>query len=216
MIHNYPYTNLHDLNLDWIIKQIETLDANTIQTIAEEVPKVLANLNTNNVNIVTSGDTSLRGDRVSVSSDKDITLHAPHVAIDEVLRYGQPQALSNYFKTVNAEDNTGTAYNILVATDNTNTLEPPNIQTITSSDDSLSVTLTNKQVDLKVNVTPDGVTPQYVQQQTAKALSDAKAYTDTAITSAKEEVKAYTDAEVLKVKNLIESANAELVNILGV
>lgn len=216
MIHNYPYTNLHDLNLDWIIKQIETLDANTIQTISEEVPKVLANLNTNNVNIVTSGDTSLRGDRVSVSGDKDIALHAPYVEIDEVLRYGQPQQLSNYFKTVNAEDETGTAYNILVANENTQNLEVPNIQTITSSDDSLSVTLSNKQVDLKVNVTPDGVTPQYVQQQTAKALTDAKAYTDTEITSAKEEVKAYTDAEVLKVKNLIETANAELVNILGV
>lgn len=216
MIHNYPYTNLHDLNLDWIIKQIETLDANTIQTIAEEVPKVLANLNTNNVNIVTSGDTNLRGDRISISGDKDMTLNAPHVEINEVLRYGQPQALSNYFKTVNAEDNTGTAYNLLVATDNTSTLEQPNIQTITSSDDSLSVTLTNKQVDLKVNVTPDGVTPQYVQQQTAQTLEQAKAYTDTEITSAKAEVKAYTDAEVLKVKNLIETANAELVNILGV
>lgn len=216
MIHNYPYTNLHELNLDWIIKQIETLDANTIQTIAEEVPKVLANLNTNNVNIVTSGDTSLRGDRVSVSANKDITLNAPHVKVDEVLRYGQPQQLSNYFKTVNAEDKTGAAYNILVATDNTNTLEQPNIQTITSSDDSLSVTLTNKQVDLKVNVTPDGVTPQYVQQQTAQTLAQAKAYTDTELVSAKAEVKAYTDAEVLKVKNLIETANAELVNILGV
>ena len=40
--HSYPYTNFHDLNLDWIVQRLEEL--NFPETTAEEIKGILDRL----------------------------------------------------------------------------------------------------------------------------------------------------------------------------
>lgn len=44
-----PYTNLHNLNLDWIIEMIEGIDPETVQALQELTPEFIAQIN-NKVN----------------------------------------------------------------------------------------------------------------------------------------------------------------------
>ena len=45
----FPYTNLHNLNLDWIIEMIEGIDPETIKALQELTPEFIAQIN-NKVN----------------------------------------------------------------------------------------------------------------------------------------------------------------------
>ena len=45
----FPYTNLHNLNLDWIIEMIEGIDPETVQALQELTPEFIAQIN-NKVN----------------------------------------------------------------------------------------------------------------------------------------------------------------------
>ena len=45
----FPYTNLHNLNLDWIIEMIEGIDPETIRALQELTPEFIAQIN-NKVN----------------------------------------------------------------------------------------------------------------------------------------------------------------------
>ena len=45
----FPYTNLHNLNLDWIIEMIEGIDPETVRALQELTPEFIAQIN-NKVN----------------------------------------------------------------------------------------------------------------------------------------------------------------------
>ncbi len=45
----FPYTNLHNLNLDWIIEMIEGIDPETVQALQDLTPEFIAQIN-NKVN----------------------------------------------------------------------------------------------------------------------------------------------------------------------
>ena len=85
----FPWTNLHDLNLDWIIQTVKTLEdnlADAVSTFQEMINKAITNTLTGSgdLTINKTGDVRISGKSVQLSktviSDKSeqITLHNPN------------------------------------------------------------------------------------------------------------------------------------------
>ena len=65
-----PYTNLHNLNLDWIIEMIEGIDPETVQALQELTPEFIAQIN-NKVNEAQIAATSAQRSASEAASSKE-------------------------------------------------------------------------------------------------------------------------------------------------
>ena len=85
----FPWTNLHDLNLDWIIQTVKTLEGNladAVSTFTEMINKAITNTLTGSgdLTINKTGDVRISGNSVQLSktviSDRSeqLTLHNPN------------------------------------------------------------------------------------------------------------------------------------------
>ena len=66
----FPYTNLHNLNLDWIIEMIEGIDPETVQALQELTPEFIAQIN-NKVNEAQIAATSAQTSASEANAAKD-------------------------------------------------------------------------------------------------------------------------------------------------
>lgn len=66
----FPYTNLHNLNLDWIIEMIEGIDPETVQALQELTPEFIAQIN-NKVNEAQIAATSAQSSASEATSAKE-------------------------------------------------------------------------------------------------------------------------------------------------
>lgn len=66
----FPYTNLHNLNLDWIIEMIEGIDPETVQALQELTPEFIAQIN-NKVNEAQIAATSAQRSASEAASAKE-------------------------------------------------------------------------------------------------------------------------------------------------
>ncbi len=66
----FPYTNLHNLNLDWIIEMIEGIDPETVQALQELTPEFIAQIN-NKVNEAQISATSAQRSASEANTAKD-------------------------------------------------------------------------------------------------------------------------------------------------
>ena len=66
----FPYTNLHNLNLDWIIEMIEGIDPETVQALQELSPEFIAQIN-NKVNEAQIAATSAQTSANEANTAKD-------------------------------------------------------------------------------------------------------------------------------------------------
>ena len=66
----FPYTNLHNLNLDWIIEIIEGIDPETVQALQELTPEFIAQIN-NKVNEAQIAATSAQRSASEANTAKD-------------------------------------------------------------------------------------------------------------------------------------------------
>lgn len=66
----FPYTNLHNLNLDWIIEMIEGIDPETIQALQELTPEFIAQIN-NKVNEAQIAATSAQSSASEANTAKE-------------------------------------------------------------------------------------------------------------------------------------------------
>ena len=81
----FPWTNLHDLNLDWIIQTVKTLEE-TVSTFQEMINKAITNTLTGSgdLTINKTGDVNISGAHVNLSNtyisagSEQLTLHNPN------------------------------------------------------------------------------------------------------------------------------------------
>ena len=84
----FPWTNLHDLNLDWIIQTVKTLEENladAVSTFQEMINKAISNTLTGSgdLTINKTGDVNISGAHVNLSNtyisagSEQLTLHNP-------------------------------------------------------------------------------------------------------------------------------------------
>ena len=81
----FPWTNLHDLNLDWIIQTVKTL-ADAVSTFPEMINKAITNTLTGSgdLTINKTGDVNISGAHVNLSNtyisagSEQLTLHNPN------------------------------------------------------------------------------------------------------------------------------------------
>ena len=80
----FPWTNLHDLNLDWIIQTVKTL-ADAVSTFPEMINKAITNTLTGSgdLTINKTGDVNISGAHVKlsntyISGSEQLTLHNPN------------------------------------------------------------------------------------------------------------------------------------------
>ena len=66
----FPYTNLHNLNLDWIIEMIEGIDPETVRALQELTPEFIAQIN-NKVNEAQIAATSAQRSASEANTAKD-------------------------------------------------------------------------------------------------------------------------------------------------
>lgn len=66
----FPYTNLHNLNLDWIIEMIEGIDPETVQALQELTPEFIAQIN-NKVNEAQIAATAAQSSASEATSAKE-------------------------------------------------------------------------------------------------------------------------------------------------
>lgn len=66
----FPYTNLHNLNLDWIIEMIEGIDPETVQALQELTPEFIAQIN-NKVNEAQIAATAAQSSASEANAAKD-------------------------------------------------------------------------------------------------------------------------------------------------
>lgn len=66
----FPYTNLHNLNLDWIIEMIEGIDPETVQALQELTPEFIAQIN-NKVNEAQIAATAAQRSASEANTAKD-------------------------------------------------------------------------------------------------------------------------------------------------
>lgn len=66
----FPYTNLHNLNLDWIIEMIEGIDPETVQALQELTPEFIAQIN-NKVNEAQIAATSAQTSASAANTAKE-------------------------------------------------------------------------------------------------------------------------------------------------
>ena len=85
----FPWTNLHDLNLDWIIQTVKTLEENladAVSTFTEMINKAITNTLTGSgdLTINKTGDVRISGNSVQLSKttisagSEQLTLHNPN------------------------------------------------------------------------------------------------------------------------------------------
>ena len=85
----FPWTNLHDLNLDWIIQTVKTLEnnlADAVSTFREMIDTAISNTLTGagDLTISKSGDVNISGAHVNLSNtyisagSEQLTLHNPN------------------------------------------------------------------------------------------------------------------------------------------
>lgn len=85
----FPWTNLHDLNLDWIIQTVKTLEnnlANAVSTFREMIDTAISNTLTGSgdLTINKTGDVNISGAHVNLSNtyisagNEQLTLHNPN------------------------------------------------------------------------------------------------------------------------------------------
>ena len=85
----FPWTNLHDLNLDWIIQTVKTLEdnlADAVSTFQEMINKAISNTLTGSgdLTINKTGDVRISGNSVQLSKtvisagNEQLTLHNPN------------------------------------------------------------------------------------------------------------------------------------------
>ena len=85
----FPWTNLHDLNLDWIIQTVKTLEdnlADTVSTFREMITVAITNTLTGSgdLTINKTGDVNITGNSVKLSKtvisdgSEQLTLHNPN------------------------------------------------------------------------------------------------------------------------------------------
>ena len=85
----FPWTNLHDLNLDWIIQTVKTLEdnlADAVSTFTEMINKAITNTLTGSGDLTISktGDVNISGAHVNLSNtyisagSEQLTLHNPN------------------------------------------------------------------------------------------------------------------------------------------
>ena len=94
----FPWTNLHDLNLDWIIQTVKTLEENladAVSTFQEMINKAISstltgsgdltinktgdvNITGNNVRITSGGHTQVTGGAFISDTSEQLTLHHPN------------------------------------------------------------------------------------------------------------------------------------------
>ena len=85
----FPWTNLHDLNLDWIIQTVKTLEnnlADAVSTFTEMINKAITNTLTGSGDLTISktGDVRISGNSVQLSktvisdTSEQLTLHNPN------------------------------------------------------------------------------------------------------------------------------------------
>ena len=85
----FPWTNLHDLNLDWIIQTVKTLEENladAVSTFTEMINKAISNTLTGSGDLMISktGNVRISGNSVQLSrtvisdSSEQLTLHNPN------------------------------------------------------------------------------------------------------------------------------------------
>ena len=85
----FPWTNLHDLNLDWIIQTVKTLEdnlADAVSTFTEMINKAITNTLTGSGDLTISktGDVNISGAHVNLSNTyisagkEQLTLHNPN------------------------------------------------------------------------------------------------------------------------------------------
>lgn len=75
----FPWTNLHDLNLDWIIQTVKTLEnnlADAVSTFTEMINKAITNTLTGSgdLTINKTGDVNITGNNVRITSGSDAQL----------------------------------------------------------------------------------------------------------------------------------------------
>ncbi len=68
----FPYTNLHNLNLDWIIEMIEGIDPETVRALQELTPEFIAQIN-NKVNEAQIAATSAQRSASEANAAKENT-----------------------------------------------------------------------------------------------------------------------------------------------
>ena len=81
----FPWTNLHDLNLDWIIQTVKTLE-DAVSTFPEMINKAITNTLTGSgdLTINKTGDVNISGAHVNLSNtyisatNEQLTLHNPN------------------------------------------------------------------------------------------------------------------------------------------
>ena len=72
MFNNYPYTDFHELNLDWILKEMKALDARldeALETLSVQIYNRVMGDITPQLNDLRSQMASLQGDFIALSND---------------------------------------------------------------------------------------------------------------------------------------------------
>ena len=98
----FPWTNLHDLNLDWIIQTVKTL-ADAVSTFPEMINKAISSTLTGSgdLTINKTGDVNITGNRVIMTADhtqviggafisdtsEQLTLHNPNSSTNMTANY---------------------------------------------------------------------------------------------------------------------------------
>lgn len=94
----FPWTNLHELNLDWIIQTVKTLEENladVVSTFREMIDVAISNTLTGNGDLTISktGDVSISGNSVQLSKtvisagNKQLTMHNPNSSTSMIANY---------------------------------------------------------------------------------------------------------------------------------
>lgn len=103
----FPWTNLHDLNLDWIIQTVKTLEENladAVSTFQEMINKAISstltgsgdltisktgdvNITGNNVRITSGGNAQITGGAVISDGTQQLVLHSPNSNTSMIAHY---------------------------------------------------------------------------------------------------------------------------------
>ena len=90
----FPYTNLHNLNLDWIIEMIEGIDPETVQALQELTPEFIAQIN-NKVNEAQIAATSAQTSASEANAAKENAASSAAEASQKATEASASAATSN-------------------------------------------------------------------------------------------------------------------------
>lgn len=138
IFHNYPYTDMHELNLDWIIEKIKSLDGtvknfinlNKIKYANPIAWNITSQYEANTVTVdsqhgiaylsvkaVPSGvdihNTEYWTSIFSFSDSLD-SLTVDNLEVNNIIKYHTPEALNQYFDYIQMQDHLGNPFKVLV------------------------------------------------------------------------------------------------------